>query len=168
MCVGSPTAGAWSSFQQRPDDEFETDRLLLRGLDEPADILGHQVDQHLARFDSQKRRDRIHRETCPAGWVDEDERERLAPLAPHEVENRVDRFLEDGIPGLNLSIIHAVGVGLQSGVRICVPFQKEAAKPNLTARIRMVVARAPELIEGDGEGCVAQIIRVGVPRALSK
>ena len=28
MCVGSPTAGAWSSFQRRPDDEFETDRLL--------------------------------------------------------------------------------------------------------------------------------------------
>ena len=27
MCVGSPTAGAWSSFQRRPDDEFETDRL---------------------------------------------------------------------------------------------------------------------------------------------
>ena len=26
MCVGSPTAGAWSSFQRRPDDEFETDR----------------------------------------------------------------------------------------------------------------------------------------------
>ena len=25
MCVGSPTAGAWSSFQRRPDDEFETD-----------------------------------------------------------------------------------------------------------------------------------------------
>ena len=24
MCVGSPTAGAWSSFQRRPDDEFET------------------------------------------------------------------------------------------------------------------------------------------------
>ena len=27
MCVGSPTAGAWSSFQRRPDDEFETDRV---------------------------------------------------------------------------------------------------------------------------------------------
>ena len=27
MCVGSPTAGAWSSFQRRPDDEFETDRF---------------------------------------------------------------------------------------------------------------------------------------------
>ena len=27
MCVGSPTAGAWSSFQRRPDDEFETDTL---------------------------------------------------------------------------------------------------------------------------------------------
>ena len=26
MCVGSPTAGAWSRFQRRPDDEFETDR----------------------------------------------------------------------------------------------------------------------------------------------
>ncbi len=26
MCIGSPTAGAWSSFQRRPDDEFETDR----------------------------------------------------------------------------------------------------------------------------------------------
>ena len=26
MCVGSPTAGAWSSFQRLPDDEFETDR----------------------------------------------------------------------------------------------------------------------------------------------
>ena len=25
MCVGSPAAGAWSSFQRRPDDEFETD-----------------------------------------------------------------------------------------------------------------------------------------------
>ena len=35
MCVGSPTAGAWSSFQRRPDDEFETDRspkLLDFGL----------------------------------------------------------------------------------------------------------------------------------------
>ena len=29
MCVGSPTAGAWSSFQRRPDDEFETDRSAL-------------------------------------------------------------------------------------------------------------------------------------------
>ena len=28
MCVGSPTAGAWSSFQRRPDDEFETDSWL--------------------------------------------------------------------------------------------------------------------------------------------
>ena len=28
MCVGSPTAGAWSSFQRRPDDEFETDTLV--------------------------------------------------------------------------------------------------------------------------------------------
>ena len=27
MCVGSPTAGTLSSSQQRPDDEFETDRL---------------------------------------------------------------------------------------------------------------------------------------------
>ena len=26
MCVGSPTAGTWSSSQRRPDDEFETDR----------------------------------------------------------------------------------------------------------------------------------------------
>jgi hypothetical protein len=26
MCVGSPTAGTWSSSQWRPDDEFETDR----------------------------------------------------------------------------------------------------------------------------------------------
>ena len=25
MCVGSPTAGTWSSSQWRPDDEFETD-----------------------------------------------------------------------------------------------------------------------------------------------
>ena len=35
MCVGSPTAGAWSSFQRRPDDEFETDTVLrlLRGED---------------------------------------------------------------------------------------------------------------------------------------
>ena len=30
MCVGSPTAGAWSSFQRRPDDEFETDRCGRR------------------------------------------------------------------------------------------------------------------------------------------
>ena len=30
MCVGSPTAGAWSSFQRRPDDEFETDRRPVR------------------------------------------------------------------------------------------------------------------------------------------
>ena len=29
MCVGSPTAGAWSSFQRRPDDEFETDRRTV-------------------------------------------------------------------------------------------------------------------------------------------
>ena len=28
MCVGSPTAGAWSSFQRRPDDEFETDSVV--------------------------------------------------------------------------------------------------------------------------------------------
>jgi len=27
MCVGSPTAGTWSSSRWRPDDEFETDRL---------------------------------------------------------------------------------------------------------------------------------------------
>ena len=26
MCVGSPTAGTWSSSQWRPDNEFETDR----------------------------------------------------------------------------------------------------------------------------------------------
>ena len=31
MCVGSPTAGAWSSFQRRPDDEFETDTLAFYG-----------------------------------------------------------------------------------------------------------------------------------------
>ena len=31
MCVGSPTAGAWSSFQRRPDDEFETDRFAGPG-----------------------------------------------------------------------------------------------------------------------------------------
>ena len=31
MCVGSPTAGAWSSFQRRPDDEFETDRFYVYG-----------------------------------------------------------------------------------------------------------------------------------------
>ena len=30
MCVGSPTAGAWSSFQRRPDDEFETDRRIYK------------------------------------------------------------------------------------------------------------------------------------------
>ena len=28
MCVGSPTAGTWSSSQWRPDDEFETDTFL--------------------------------------------------------------------------------------------------------------------------------------------
>ena len=33
MCVGSPTAGTWSSSQWRPDDEFETDNL--RALTEP-------------------------------------------------------------------------------------------------------------------------------------
>jgi Family of unknown function (DUF7019) len=27
MCVGFPTAGTWSSFQWRPDNEFETDML---------------------------------------------------------------------------------------------------------------------------------------------
>ena len=27
MCVGSPTAGTWSSSQWRPDNEFETDRI---------------------------------------------------------------------------------------------------------------------------------------------
>src|SRR6202022_3602275 len=26
MCAGSPTAGTWSSFQWRPNNEFETDR----------------------------------------------------------------------------------------------------------------------------------------------
>ena len=31
MCVGSPTAGVWSSFQRRPDDEFETDTWLQLG-----------------------------------------------------------------------------------------------------------------------------------------
>ena len=38
MCVGSPTAGAWSSFQRRPDDEFETDRsrvIVACALTEP-------------------------------------------------------------------------------------------------------------------------------------
>ena len=38
MCVGSPTAGAWSSFQRRPDDEFETDRqkaLVLELVEGP-------------------------------------------------------------------------------------------------------------------------------------
>ena len=30
MCVGSPTAWAWSSFQRRPDDGFETDRYANR------------------------------------------------------------------------------------------------------------------------------------------
>ena len=30
MSVGSPTAGTWSSSQWRPDNEFETDRHLLR------------------------------------------------------------------------------------------------------------------------------------------
>ena len=28
MCVGSPTAGTWSSSRWRPDNEFETHRLL--------------------------------------------------------------------------------------------------------------------------------------------
>ena len=54
MCVGSPTAGAWSSFQRRPDDEFETDtwyldegfvilngrqQYLWRAVDEDGDVL---------------------------------------------------------------------------------------------------------------------------------
>ena len=30
MCVGSPTAGTWSSSQWRPDNEFETDRTTSR------------------------------------------------------------------------------------------------------------------------------------------
>ena len=29
MSVRSPTAGPWSSSQWRPDNEFETDRLIL-------------------------------------------------------------------------------------------------------------------------------------------
>ena len=29
-CVGCPTAGAWFSFQWRPDNEFETDRSRVR------------------------------------------------------------------------------------------------------------------------------------------
>ena len=29
MSVGSPTAGTWSSSQWRPDNEFETDSVLL-------------------------------------------------------------------------------------------------------------------------------------------
>ena len=49
MCVGSPTAGAWSSFQRRPDDEFETDRYIKwsKTLGEQVEHLGEQV-QHLA------------------------------------------------------------------------------------------------------------------------
>ena len=39
MCVGSPTAGAWSSFQRRPDDEFETDRVV-----EALDALAGRAD----------------------------------------------------------------------------------------------------------------------------
>jgi CRP/FNR family transcriptional regulator, cyclic AMP receptor protein len=31
MCVGSPTAGTWSSSQSRPDNEFETDTVARYG-----------------------------------------------------------------------------------------------------------------------------------------
>ena len=41
MCVGSPTAGAWSSFQRRPDDEFETDRHLR--------LIVHEYVEHYQR-----------------------------------------------------------------------------------------------------------------------
>ena len=43
MCVGSPTAWAWSSFQRRPDDEFETDRRHI-GASMPPRLRGHAHD----------------------------------------------------------------------------------------------------------------------------
>jgi predicted nucleotidyltransferase len=44
MCVGSPTAGTWSSSQWRPDDEFETDRP---GVEIPREVcrLGREVPE---------------------------------------------------------------------------------------------------------------------------
>ena len=41
MCVGSPTAGAWSSFQRRPDDEFETDRAQLVVFSDQTILVGN-------------------------------------------------------------------------------------------------------------------------------
>ena len=60
MCVGSPTAGAWSSFQRRPDDEFETDsfrayieQILVLDSADPGDIvmteLGRPVSYRIGR-----------------------------------------------------------------------------------------------------------------------
>jgi hypothetical protein len=45
MCVGSPTAGTWSSSQWRPDNEFETDRRLAIAI-RPArtEARSHQRD----------------------------------------------------------------------------------------------------------------------------
>ena len=43
MCVGSPTAGTWSSSQWRPDNEFETDRASHRGQCGNAYVRGEEL-----------------------------------------------------------------------------------------------------------------------------
>ncbi len=58
MCVGSPTAGTWSSFQWRPDNEFETDRYYVnfsyrpeeRYLDEAAALVAKAIEQDAEGF----------------------------------------------------------------------------------------------------------------------
>ena len=52
MCVGFPTAGTWSSFQWRPDNEFETDRQKRRAsLDEFRRSLQSSVHEMLTGLD---------------------------------------------------------------------------------------------------------------------
>jgi hypothetical protein len=48
MCVGSPTAGTWSSSQWRPDDEFETDTLQRSPRQNDGRVCRFVVGRHLA------------------------------------------------------------------------------------------------------------------------
>ena len=132
---------------EHPDEAL----LRLGQLDEPADVAGHEVDEHLDRLHLQQWLDRVHRETGPAGRIDEHKRKVSLTAGFDEGNDRGYVVFKLALNRLHCCIGDRICECLQLCIRALLLLDEEAAELDCSAVFRVGLTSLAELIECDRE-----------------
>lgn len=121
---------------------------VVSRLNEPSDMLRHEIHEHLAWIQAQERLDLAHSEPRPPSWVYEDEGEASGSLM-HEIHDIVDVVLKATVACPDLNITDLGGELLKASVGYRVGLDEVASYLQwLVDSIKKVLSRLSQL--GDG------------------